>query len=267
MKPTRVKPTKATEHQVREECGQACANPKCREWSTASHEIHHIDGDRSNTVKTNLLLFCGTCHNKEIAGVISEADVRLWKRMAEAGALPPPKGQAPASFGDAVNVSHTNNSGIIANRVTIQGKAKAAKIILPGSIATDAKKYNYVEYLVKRLTKFREAGGSYGQKRKGKIHDGGTRKILGEQLDGLPKDQPIEHFEKVVAHIKGKIDNTALGRNRRSDGKHTIDISGGLKVMSFSDKKSNLSVEIRRETNQVLKIHRKLLASVGVLFE
>jgi hypothetical protein len=128
MKPTRIKPAKSIEHQVREECGQACANPSCREWSTASHEIHHIDGNRANSVKANLLLLCGTCHNKEKAGVISEGDVRLWKRMAEAGALPPPKGQNPA-----IAFTMGDNYGT----VKIEGGSKGRREIPPGLVETE----------------------------------------------------------------------------------------------------------------------------------
>ena len=123
-----------------------------------------------------------------------------------------------APVGNTVSVIGTHNSGIIANKVTVQGKLKTGPIIMPGTIGAHPREYNYVEYLVKRLTKFRESGASYGQKRKGRIHAGGTRSILGDQLGGLPKDQPLECFDRVVAHIQAKIDKTALGRNRRSRG-------------------------------------------------
>jgi hypothetical protein len=162
VKPTRIRPTKSVEHQVREECGQACANPACREWSTASHEIHHIDGDRSCSLKTNLILLCGTCHNKEKAGVISEADVRLWKRMAEAGALPPPKGQAPAA-----TVLMRDNYGIAAETVKIdtvkiqrESGAKGRREITPGLIEADADMRTYADYLVKKYIDWRKKGAA-----------------------------------------------------------------------------------------------------------
>src|SRR6266550_3957166 len=108
MKSQRVRPTKAIEHQVREECGQACANPDCRVWSTATHQLHHIDGDRSNTSQANLILLCANCHAQQIAGIISESDVMLWKRMAEAKSLPPPKGRQPNN----VSFAMRDNYGI-----------------------------------------------------------------------------------------------------------------------------------------------------------
>jgi hypothetical protein len=74
----------------------------------------------------------------------------------------------------------------------------------------------YVEYLVKRLTSHREAGKSFGQVRKGKLHSGGTRKILENELGGLPKDLPMEDFGRLVEVLKAKIDKTILGNAEHS---------------------------------------------------
>ncbi|MDB5353717.1 MAG: hypothetical protein JWN24_170 [Phycisphaerales bacterium] len=115
----------------------------------------------------------------------------------------------------SVNVVSSNNSGIIANQVTIHGGLRPRTIILPGSIGADPRKYNYVEYLIKQLTKFRDAGASYGQRRRGRVHPGSTRKILEKQLGGLPKDLPVDRFAEVIADLQNKIDVTAMGRNNR----------------------------------------------------
>lgn len=81
---------KAIEHQVREQCGQACANPACRKWNTAAHELHHIDGDRSRSILDNLILLCANCHSEEQQGIISLSQIVTWKKRAESGSLPPP---------------------------------------------------------------------------------------------------------------------------------------------------------------------------------
>ena len=75
-----------------------------------------------------------------------------------------------------------------------------------------------MEYLIKRLTTFREAGASFGQRRTGTIHTGGTRRILENEFGNLPKDLPVEKFDGLVATLKAKIDNTALGRNNVAKG-------------------------------------------------
>jgi hypothetical protein len=97
----------------------------------------------------------------------------------------------------------------------VSNHSRAAIIILPGSIGAEPRKYNYVEYLIKKLTEFRKAGVSYGHGRGGRVHPGSTRKILERQLGGLPKDLPADRFHEVCSHLQMKINNTALGRNNR----------------------------------------------------
>lgn len=199
--------------------------PFCGLQKVGSLQVHHIDSNPENDLLENLIAICASCHEQVTKGLLSESDVRTKKRMLLFGVHP----FAKPSNGNAVTVAHTINSGIIANKVVVQKGGKKEQIILPGSIGSEPRKYNYVEYLVKRLTKFRQAGESYGQKRSGKIHDGGTRKILENELGGLPKDLPAEDFETVVAVIQGKIDATALGRNRKSRGQsnyHSFEAHG-----------------------------------------
>lgn len=216
--PKRLRPSKAVEHQVRDECGQACANPDCRVWNTATHELHHIDGDRSNSIADNLILLCANCHHQATAAVFPPDRIGIWKSMARVGSLPGQRGKLPVT----APVVARDNFGIAAT--TIQNltyhaapkkKGRAPTIILPGSIGSSTKHYNYTESLIKKLTKFRQAGKSFGQKRSGKIHDGGTRAILAQELGGLPKDLGLQRFEEVCKVIKGKIDATALGSGRK----------------------------------------------------
>ncbi len=103
--------------------------------------------------------------------------------MARIGNLPNQRGKLPVT--DPV-VAH-DNFGIAATTIqnltyhaAPKNKGRAASIILPDSIGASTKHYNYVESLIKKLTKFREARKSFGQKRPGKIHDGATRAILPE---------------------------------------------------------------------------------------
>jgi hypothetical protein len=116
----------------------------------------------------------------------------------------------------SIRVVESNNFGIIANQVTIRGRSRPGAIIIPGTIGSDPQLYNYVEYLIKRLTEFRDVGKSYGQQRGGRVHPGATRKILEKQLGGLPKDLPVDRFPEIVMHLMEKIDNTAQGRRNRA---------------------------------------------------
>jgi hypothetical protein len=72
----------------------------------------------------------------------------------------------------------------------------------------------YVDYLVKRLTDWRMAGQKLGQKFGGAPTIVITMRILKKQL-GCSLYTP-ERFEEICAFIKGKIDNTFLGRRNQS---------------------------------------------------
>jgi hypothetical protein len=222
MKSRRVRPPKATQHQVREECGQACANPSCRELSSASHEVHHIDGNTADSSRENLILLCGTCHNKEIAGVISMADVLLWKRMAQAGALPPPKGVQATSI-----VSIQDNSGIAGhvvniNTVKLQSRSgpRTRREITPGLIEADPDMRTYATYLVGRYIKWRKNGKSVDSRL---FNPGSAHGILGEGF-GSPSSVlliPQTRFFAWVAQAQAKIDNTVFGQsNKRKVGRN-----------------------------------------------
>ena len=208
------------EHQIREECGQACANPTCREWSTATHELHHIDEDRSNTVKSNLILLCASCHSKQQAGVISEADVLLWKRMAEAKALPLPKGSPPASV-----TTIENNYGVAGNTINIGqlnmrrvGALKGRREVTPGLIEANADMRTYANYLVGRYIEWRKLGQEIDKRR---FSPGSAHGILGEGF-GSPSSVlliPQERFFDWVASAQAKIDRTSWGRiNKKRNG-------------------------------------------------
>jgi len=187
--------------------------PFCGLAKLGSLQVHHID-DSANNKMENLIAVCASCHDQITKGFISQDEVRMTKRNLQNGIHPFAKGSGPG--GNTIKVSGTINSGVIANKVVFQGGAKAGPIILPGSIGAVPEKYNYVEYLVKRLTEWREKGRSYGQERSGRVHAGVTRKILENVLGGLPKDLPEERFDDVVSHIQAKIDNTTMGKHNRA---------------------------------------------------
>jgi hypothetical protein len=227
MKATRKRPARSLEHQIREECGQACANPNCREWSTATHELHHIDQDRSNTAKSNLILLCASCHSKQQVGVISVADVMLWKRMAESGALPPPKG-SPPSPGTTIQ----NNYGVAGTTVNIQqlnmrrsSSTLGRREVTPGLIEADADMRTYANYLVGRYIDWRKKAKEIDGRR---FSPGSAHGILGEGF-GSPSSVlliPQVRFFDWVASAQAKIDRTAWGRiNKVRKGRnyHTWD--------------------------------------------
>ncbi len=113
------------------------------------------------------------------------------------------------------------NYGQVAQSITnkfVQPEGAAAPVILPGSIGSDIACYNYIEYLIERLAEFRTAGASYGQKRRGTVHPGVIKNQIKNERGALPKNLERELAEGLAQELKDKIDDTALGRNRRSKG-------------------------------------------------
>lgn len=191
--------------------------PFCGLELIGSLQIHHIDRVSSNTVDANLLAVCASCHEQLTRQLIPDSEV-FWRKRALQNGVHPMRRDKPG-----MNVSGTDNrGGIIAQefhgKVIIEGAPKRGPIIVSGSIGDNPNHYRYVEYLIKRLTTFRQAGASFGQKRRGKIHAGGTRNILANEFDNLPKDLPVEKFDDLVLTLKQKIDNTALGRRNHAQG-------------------------------------------------
>jgi hypothetical protein len=210
---------KGIEHQVREECGQACANPKCRAWSTAKHQLHHIDGDRSNSRRENLILFCANCHGQQIAGIISEADVKLWKRMAEGGGLTSPTGKPRAE-----QFVMRDNYGIAAQNVTV-GTVKlhqerhptGRREVTPGLIEADPDMRTYATYLVGKYIDWRKKGRQID----GRLFAAGSAHGILSEGFGSPTSVlliPQTKFQSWTAQAQRKIDRTTFGRINNSRG-------------------------------------------------
>jgi len=212
--PSRVAVGSAQRTRLLQEVSGTC--PFCGLDLIGSLQIHHIDRDHSNTVEANLLAVCASCHEQLNRQLIPDSEV-IWRKRALQNGVHPARAPKPA-----MNVNAADNRGVIAQefhgKVVIRTETKPGPIILSGSIADNPKHYRYVEYLIKRLTVFRQAGASFGQRRTGTIHAGGTRSILENEFGNLPKDLPVDKFEELVATLKAKIDNTALGRRNRARG-------------------------------------------------
>ena len=221
MKSNRKAIPKATEHQVREQCGQACANPACRKWNTATHELHHIDGDRSRSVIENLILMCANCHSEEGQGIISTAQVMTWKRMAEFGYLPPPAGHEPVS-----RTTMRDNHGVIADHVenlTIkQTKEKSGKSVpLPGTVGAHPDMRDYANYLSKRYIDWRKKGIAMGIDKR-RFLPAAAQGILCEGFGSQSSlIVPQTHFHKWVTQAQGKIDATVWGKINPHRNYHT----------------------------------------------
>lgn len=79
-----------------------------------------------------------------------------------------------------------------------------------------SEKRQYVDYLVHRLTTFRQSGKSFGQQFGGAVTDAVTVKIAQAHLGGALYDEA--QFDRVVAYLREKIDATVLGKRNLASG-------------------------------------------------
>ena len=215
----RIRPGKSQERRIWDESGSRCQF--CGTLGTAGLQIHHLDENPANTVDTNLIAICGTCHERYKHGQISRNETfRVKYHLMEGKPEYPPvasEPRKPRRKKTEINVE-VNNGQVAEKIVNNHYGKKRGPIVMPGTVAADPDRYNYLEYLMERLAEYREAGASYGQKRTGKIHVGVIRNLVKNQWGALPKNLRLDVWDEVVADLKAKIENTALGLNRVKRG-------------------------------------------------
>ena len=223
MKPKRKTIPSALCHQVRDQCDGACGNPNCREWNSSTHEVHHIDGDRSNSILENLILLCANCHSKEQAGIFTREEIGIWKSRAKLGRLPLPKNFLPV-----IPPSMRDNYGVAGGRVHIENliikqdrKGSGKNPPIPGTIGADADMRTYATYLAGRYVKWRKIGIKLG-KDKRPFKPGSAHGILCEGYgsnSALLIDQSC--FFAWIAQAQSKIDDTVWGKMNSNRNYHS----------------------------------------------
>jgi 5-methylcytosine-specific restriction endonuclease McrA len=202
-----------TEKQVWQEAGSRCVF--CPERDVSALQVHHIDSNPTNNAFENLILACATCHAKITAGVFSEAEVITRKRELQ---FRPQDSLAASSSANAGNVSvdRTINTGTIAHTIKFE-KSRAPRMHYPqGTIGSDPIRKNYIDYLIKRYFDWRKADASYGSRRPfshAVIHTNIQKDFGAKTFFVL-----VERFDGLADYLQRKIDNTILGRNKRSKG-------------------------------------------------
>lgn len=214
----RKPPGRSQERRIWDESGSRCQF--CGAAGIVGLQIHHLDENPANTIDSNLLAICGGCHERYKHGVISRNDAFRVKYYLTEGKPPFPLIATPAPRSRRTTIKVELNKGQVADKIVNNHYGqKGSPIVLPGTVAEDADRYNYLEYLMERLAEYREAGASFGQKRKGEIHVGVIRNMVKNDWGALPKNLKLGVWQNVVDDLKAKIENTALGRNRMKQGK------------------------------------------------
>ena len=172
----------------------------------------------SNNALENLLLVCSACHSKITYGVISEADVRLQKRIIQSQAKTN-KMTAETAPHQTVSVSNTHNEGIIANVVNMKGKKSPRMNYPPDSVGADTVKRNYIHYLYDRYYECRKADISFGAyEHAQKFSPSELHRTIRAKFKARTFFVHINRFDDLVDYMKERIDRTILGRRNVSNG-------------------------------------------------
>lgn len=199
--------------QVFQEAASCCAF--CNEKSVPALEIHHIDEDRTNNAFENLILVCSTCHSKITHGEISQADVLVQKRIMQSQAQS--NRTALPHSSQNVTVAHTQNTGIIANVVTIRGKGTPKTNYPNDSIGADTIKNGYIHYLYGRYVECRKGDASFGAiAHSQRFHPGELHRTIRSKFKTQTFFIHVSRFCELVEYMQGRIDQTILGRYNRS---------------------------------------------------
>lgn len=197
------------EKAVFQQFGSQCAF--CDETAVSALEIHHIEPYAEVKVHEieNLILVCANCHGRIEAGEIPKAAV--YRRKLQAAS----SGPSPVlSSGNSIRLENSDNSGIVANQLTIKtGGRKRVSISPPGgTIASHRDSRNYLKYLIDRYHEFKRA--ELGPAMRYPVFYKAIKREFGAKWDHVP----LERFDELVVFVQTRIDNTVLGRNQRAKG-------------------------------------------------
>ena len=118
-----------------------------------------------------------------------------------------------------VNVTNTQNSGIIANVVNLKGRKTPRMNYPPESIGSHTVKKNYIDHLYGRYIEYRKADVSFGAfAHAQRFHPGELHRTIQSKFKAKTFFIHVARFEEVANYIKLRIDGTILGKRNRSRG-------------------------------------------------
>ncbi len=200
---------------VFQEAASCCAF--CNQSAVTALEIHHIDQDPTNNAIENLILVCSTCHSKITHGEISDTDVIVQKRIIQSQAQA--NKASPSTAGQSVTVTHTQNSGIIANVVNVGGKRTPKMNYPKDSIGADTLKKGYIDYLYGRYIECRKADTNFGAVAHSlRFHPGELHNTIRAKFKTRTFFIHVARFAELVTYMQERINQTILGKRNRSRG-------------------------------------------------
>lgn len=182
-------------------------------------EVHHIEPYAlvKEHKSENLILLCSNCHKIEGSDGITKDKLYYLKNLAATG-----KNMTKIGFPKNVISFHgSKNTGIVSNNLTIKTFTKSRMTITPprGSIAENLSQKNYVKYLIDRYHEFKKADVGKANMRYSVLY-GAIKREFGAKWDMIR----AERFDDLVIFLQRRINNTVLGKNKKSRGQNNYSI-------------------------------------------
>jgi TIR domain-containing protein len=115
-----------------------------------------------------------------------------------------------------VNIAGDVSGSIVANTIHLEGKRSPRMNYPAGSVGANLHKKNYIQYLISRYYKYREADKSYGATRNFSYPE--IHKSIESKFKVKTYFVPEPRFEEVSNYLKQRIDKTILGKNNTRKG-------------------------------------------------
>jgi len=209
---------KLVERLVYQEAENRCVH--CGKDDLKKLRVHHIVPYAENPTHdlAHLILLCLDCHDDADRGLITREDLYAMKKKPKAKVIPSDDVRKISVTGDNNLVAGGNMhvEGDIHVKYTQARGKRSAPIIIPGTVATDVNRYNYLEYLVRRYNEFKKSECD----QKGELMKYALiRNAYMREFSCKVKDTPLDRFDDAVAYLQYRITNTILGRNYRKQGR------------------------------------------------
>ena len=184
--------------------------------------VHHIIPYSKNPLHNpeDMLILCSNCHAKAHRGDISPETLYDYKRRVRTNIIKFPKDYSSKNTISVVgNGNVTAGGDIHVNIKMTKGKGSSRPIIIPGTVAEDARMHGYLTYLISRYNKFKEwecKGDNV------KMNYAFIRVAYEREMKYNIKDTPQDMFNRAVEYLQKRISNTKLSRIKKSCGQESF---------------------------------------------
>lgn len=202
------------EKKLYQEANSRCA--VCSQDDVSVLIVHHIIPYAENPrhYPRDMLVLCANCHAKADRGEISREKLYSYKRCLTTDIIQFPNRKSPKDHisvvGDGnVTAGRDINVGGDLNIRTPKGHKPSRPLIVPGTVAEDARMYGYLNYLVAKYNEFKEWDCNTSNC---KMNYARIRVAYQRQMKYKIKDTPRDMFPRAVGYLQRRISQTKLGR-------------------------------------------------------